>query len=123
MLHAATNASRTASAWLRSLAWCGLIGAGCVAAGMADETADAAKANGAGQAADDEARQAIVRVARDYELFAGADRRRLVMEAEPVLRWPNPTRETPEGATFIWTLDGRPEAIACIWRHGSLSFA
>jgi hypothetical protein len=45
------------------------------------------------------------------------------MQQEPVLRWPNPTRETPEGATFIWTLDGRPEAIACIWRHGMLSHA
>jgi hypothetical protein len=45
------------------------------------------------------------------------------MQKEPVLRWPNPTREVPEGATFVWTLDGRPEAIGCIWKHGILSHA
>lgn len=61
--------------------------------------------------------------AERYELFLGSDRRRLAFEREPVLTWPNPTRETPEGATFIWTLDGRPEAIGCIWKHGVLSLA
>jgi hypothetical protein len=86
----------------------------CALACLAD---DAAAPSG------DEAREAIVRIARGYKLFLGPDRRPLEMQQEPVLRWPNPTRETPEGATFIWTLDGRPEAIACIWRHGVLSHA
>ncbi len=85
-----------------------------VLAGLADE---AAPPSG------DDAREAIVRIARGYKLFLGPDRRPLEMQQEPVLRWPNPTRETPEGATFIWTLDGRPEAIACIWQHGVLSHA
>jgi hypothetical protein len=65
----------------------------------------------------------ILGAAERYELFLGSDSRRLQFQREPVLRWPNPTRETPEGATFIWTLDGRPEAIACIWKHGILSLA
>src|SRR6516162_4851959 len=73
--------------------------------------------------AGDAAREAVVRIARGYKLFLGPGRRPLEMQPEPVLRWPNPTREVPEGATFIWTLDGRPEAIGCIWKHGILSHA
>jgi len=72
---------------------------------------------------DDDPRQAIVRAARDYKLYLGPERRRLEFVADPVLRWPNPTREVPEGATFIWTLDGRPEAIGCIWQHAVLCHA
>jgi len=70
-----------------------------------------------------EAREAIVRAARGYQLYLGPERRALEMQPEPVLRWPNAVRGTPEGATFVWTLDGRPEAIACIWQNGSLSNA
>ncbi|HJT33036.1 MAG TPA: hypothetical protein VJ783_13425 [Pirellulales bacterium] len=70
-----------------------------------------------------DAREAIDRVAAGYQLFLGPDRLPLEMQKEPVLRWPNPTRETPEGATFVWTHQGRPEAIACIWDHGILSHA
>lgn len=73
--------------------------------------------------ADEEARQEIVRIAKGYDLFAGSDRRPLVMQDEPALRWPNPTRDTRDGATFIWTLDGRPAAIACIWKMRFHSFA
>jgi hypothetical protein len=73
--------------------------------------------------ADDDSRESIVRAAQGYQLFLGADRQPLKMEPEPVLRWPNATRGTPDGATFVWTLDGRPEAIACIWQHGVLSNA
>ena len=65
----------------------------------------------------------ILAAAERYELLLGPDRRRLQFQKEPVLRWPNPTRETPEGATFVWTLDGRPEVIGCFWKHGVVSFA
>jgi len=74
-------------------------------------------------AAEEDSRQAIVRIAKGYQLYLGADRIPLEMRQEPVLRWPNPTREVPEGATFVWVLDGRPEAIGCIWKHGILSHA
>lgn len=79
----------------------------------ADESA-AASAN---------SREAIDRVAGQYQLFLGPDRIPLAMQKEPVLRWPNATRQTPDGATFVWTHQGRPEAIACIWEHGGLSHA
>src|SRR5579859_7664172 len=85
---------------LRVMLWSLVMGSGCAAAGRADEPA--AKAG-------DDAREVIVRAAAEYELFLGPDRRKLEMQKEPVLRWPNPTRETPEGATFVWTRDGRPE--------------
>lgn len=93
--------------WLL-IAWCG--------AAMVGAAEDAAKSAG------DNLRE-IRGAAERYELFLGSDRRRLKFQREPVLTWPNPTRETPEGGTFIWTLDGRPEAIACIWKHGILSLA
>jgi hypothetical protein len=71
----------------------------------------------------DSARETVVRIARGYNLLLGPDRQPLELQAEPVLRWPNPTREVPEGATFIWTRDCRPEAIGCVWKHGILSHA
>jgi hypothetical protein len=83
----------------------------------------ASRADEAQPSPNDDSREEVVRIARGYKLFLGPERRPLEMQQEPVLRWPNPTRETREGATFIWTLDGRPEAIACIWRHGILSHA
>ena len=69
----------------------------------------------------DESLRKIVRVAESFSLSV-ADKA-LKMEVAPVLRWPNPTRETPDGATFVWTLDGRPLAIGCVWRFRGLGFA
>src|SRR5437660_12366761 len=83
----------------------------------------ASLAEDAATPAEDAAHEAGVHIARGYKLLLGPDRRPLEMQPEPVLRWPNPTREVPEGATFIWTLEGRPEAIGCIWKHGVLSHA
>jgi RNA polymerase sigma factor (sigma-70 family) len=71
----------------------------------------------------DEARDDIVRAARGYALFRGPDRVPLELEKEPILRWPNPTRGTHDGATFLWTRNGRPEAIACVWKRPVLSHA
>jgi hypothetical protein len=72
-------------------------------------------------ASEDNSREVITRLAGEYRLFLGPDR--VPLEMEQVLRWPNPRRATPDGATFVWTRDGRPEAIACIWNHGILSHA
>jgi hypothetical protein len=69
----------------------------------------------------DESLGKIVRVAESFSLSI-ADKA-LKMEAVPVLRWPNPTRAVPDGATFVWTRDGRPLAIGCIWRFRGLGFA
>ena len=47
--------------------------------------------------AGDAAREAVVRIARGYKLFLGPGRRPLEMQPEPVLRWPNPTRDPATG--------------------------
>jgi hypothetical protein len=70
----------------------------------------------------DESRAKLVRAAERFSLSL-VDGKALKMEAEPVLRWPNPTREVPDGATFVWTLDGRPLAIGCVWKFRGMGFA
>ena len=67
-----------------------------------------------------EPREILERIVSGYELRIGPDRTPLDREREPVLRWPNPTRDTQEGATFVWTRGGRPEAIACVWENGGV---
>lgn len=67
-----------------------------------------------------DARETVRRIAEGYQLFLGDDRAALSIEREPVLRWPNQTRDTSEGATFLWTLDGRPEAMADVWIRGGV---
>src|SRR5262245_25688718 len=69
----------------------------------------------------DESRGKLVRAAESFSLSVAG--KALKMEAEPVLRWPNPTRDVPDGATFVWTRDGRPLAIGCVWRFRGLGFA
>jgi len=71
--------------------------------------------------ADADSRERVTRIAEGYQLFMGDDRVPLSMEREPVLRWPNQTRDTPDGATFIWTLDGRPEVMADVWIRGGVA--
>ena len=66
----------------------------------------------------DPSRETLDRIVKGFELFPGTDAKPLEMQAEPVLRWPNSTRDTHEGATFVWARDGRPEAIACVWENG-----
>lgn len=36
---------------------------------------------------------------------------------EPVLKWDNPARTSENGATFVWTLGGRPEMIGAIFTY------
>jgi hypothetical protein len=86
---------------------------------LAAQWADAADEPTAKEGVD--SREVIARLAGDYRLFLGPDR--VPLEMQQVLRWPNPRRETPDGATLVWIRDGRPEAIACIWDHGILSHA
>jgi hypothetical protein len=72
----------------------------------------------------DESLGKIVRVADSFSLSVAG--KTLKLEKSPVLRWPNPTRETPDGATFVWSLNGRPLAIGCVWQyakgHGGFEF-
>jgi hypothetical protein len=42
---------------------------------------------------------------------------KLTVVQEPVLRWDNPARTGENGATFVWTLGGRPEMIGTIFTY------
>jgi hypothetical protein len=54
--------------------------------------------------------------ARYHIALATEPPRDLFLEREPVLLWTNPQRKTMASASFIWVVDGRPEAIASIYR-------
>ncbi len=49
-----------------------------------------------------------------YTLYADADRRK-PLKLRCVLRWANVTRGSANGATYIWTLNGRPLATVCVY--------
>ncbi|OYP36071.1 hypothetical protein CGZ80_10015 [Rhodopirellula sp. MGV] len=56
------------------------------------------------------------------------DDQELQMQAEPLLRWNNPTGGEIYGDVYVWTLEGRPQAIASIYKwftpytHGTAEF-
>jgi hypothetical protein len=60
-----------------------------------------------------------------YKLEAGRYRivvgertaRALALVPEPVLHWTNPLRKTDDGAVFLGVADGRPEAVASLYRY------
>jgi hypothetical protein len=45
----------------------------------------------------------------------GSDRP-LTLKAEPILKWSNPVKGSIYGDVFIWTENGRPEAVASIYK-------
>jgi hypothetical protein len=68
---------------------------------------------------DDEARatQAAVMARKavdEFTLRAGSVP--LVLEREPVLKWANPVLGSIHGAMFVWTADGRPQAITSVFK-------
>lgn len=57
------------------------------------------------------------RGAKEYRLcLEDARRTPLELKAEPVLRWSNPAVGSIHGGVFIWTHEGRPAAIASIFK-------
>jgi hypothetical protein len=58
--------------------------------------------------------------ARELELIVGAGDPAMGMKAtlhdQPLLRWSNPTAGSVHGEVFVWILDGRPAAIASVFR-------
>lgn len=55
--------------------------------------------------------------AKEYRLFfADADRTELELKPDPVLRWSNPSVGSIHGGVFIWTHQGRPAAVASIFK-------
>jgi hypothetical protein len=56
------------------------------------------------------------REAAAYTIRLEGNDRPLTLRPEPVLTWSNPVIGTIYGEVFIWTADGRPEAVASIYR-------
>jgi len=81
-------------------------------------TADSSKSPEAIEARE-ESRQrleTLKRAAAAYEIHVGRSRdTKAVLRAEPLLRWNNQVRYSLDGATFLWTVNGRPHVIACIY--------
>jgi hypothetical protein len=52
-----------------------------------------------------------------WKMWTGADRKReLKLEPKSVLRWTNPGTQRVYGDVFIWTVDGRPEAVMSLFK-------
>ena len=81
-----------------------LLAAGAVHAQDPDD--EAAMAEQAYQMAAEEAKR----------LTLWSDGRRLEFESKPVMRWSNPVSGQVYGDVYVWTLDGRPHAIASIFK-------
>jgi hypothetical protein len=69
-------------------------------------------------------------IAEEFRAFAKAEAvaytmrlegsdRPLTLQPEPILKWTNPVIGTIYGDVFIWTNQGRPEAVASIYRFYS----
>ena len=55
--------------------------------------------------------------AKEYRLcFEDAKRTELELKPDPVLRWSNPSVGSIHGGVFIWTHQGRPAAVASIFK-------
>ncbi len=59
------------------------------------------------------------REAAAYTIRLEGSDRPLTLRPEPILKWSNPVMGTIYGDVFVWTADGRPEAVASIYRFFS----
>jgi hypothetical protein len=59
------------------------------------------------------------REAAAYTIRLEGSDRPLTLRPESVLKWSNPVMGTIYGDVFVWTADGRPEAVASIYRFYS----
>ena len=52
-----------------------------------------------------------------WKMWTGSDRKReLKLEPKSVLRWTNPGTQRVYGDVFVWTLDGRPQAVMSLFK-------
>ena len=59
------------------------------------------------------------REAAAYTIRLEGSDRPLTLRPEPVLKWSNPVIGTIYGDVFVWTEQGRPEAVASIYKFYS----
>ncbi len=67
----------------------------------------------------EEFREFAKREATTYTLRREGSDRPLKLQPEPVLKWSNPVIGTIYGDVFVWTDQGRPEAVASIYKFYS----
>jgi hypothetical protein len=67
----------------------------------------------------DEFRVFARREAAAYAIRLEGRDRPLTLQSEPVLKWSNPVVGTIYGDVFVWTSQGRPEAVASIYKFYS----
>lgn len=64
------------------------------------------------------------RVAAEYELFLGQSNTiKLDLQHKPVFRWTNPIQKSKDGVIFIWTHQGRPEAMVGVFTYDKSRFS
>lgn len=56
----------------------------------------------------------FLQVAKSYKLTGPQDAPFKLL-SKPLLNWSNPERKTGAGAVFLWTHDGQPAAVMCIY--------
>jgi hypothetical protein len=76
---------------------------------------DAAKDPGA-QERRRQADVAVLAPAKARMLQVSSGDAKAVLHEAPLLRWSNPTAGSVYGEVFLWTLDGRPAALASVYR-------
>jgi hypothetical protein len=54
--------------------------------------------------------------AAEYEIHVGENDKPLELQREPVLKWSNPDRGEIHGNVFLWTREGRPLAVASLFK-------
>jgi hypothetical protein len=51
-----------------------------------------------------------------WEVARGIDAAKLKLDSKPILRWTNPASGRMYGEIYVWTADGRPEAIMSLYK-------
>jgi hypothetical protein len=64
----------------------------------------------------DEVAKLAAAKARQIEMVVGSSEHAAKLQAEPLLRWSNPTAGSVHGEVYLWSHQGRPAAIASIYR-------
>jgi hypothetical protein len=62
--------------------------------------------------------ESFLRAAKRYAMRLEKDDEALKLVDKPVLRWGNQARDNDDGAVFVWTRRGRPQAVAAIFLIG-----
>ena len=63
-----------------------------------------------------ESARRVLELAKQYEFFAGSDRRtKFELQPKPLLRYSNPVRGDVHGNVFVWTRKGRPEVVGAFF--------